>query len=1245
LKKWEVCKVSGKKSKWTPDQQKAISERGHDVLVTASAGTGKTAVLSGRCVDIVADNAACPDVRNLLVLTFTEAAAAEMKTRIGEALKDRYIANRDDHLRRQLLLLDAADISTIHSFCKRLISEHFYRVGIDPNFRIIDEDEQNLIKAEIRDEIVLEAYEDALLSPALASLLNGRNVSGSASFLNIIIAIHNYLDSVVSRPDWYASAEDLYSSNPLSGQFGQKQRDILLSKLNVCLARLHHTHKLDKHLAGGHWQSQIANDFVAPIQWCVEQIQRGDIDAAATMIQGFAKPRWINRPKGMSEEIAAPVKEPANKALDTFQSLSQMAIINPQYLDIVAASASGQTKVLVELVKRFDHRYHRLKSQLNCLDFADLEHLALELLTIPDADGNASPSPIAMQLRERFKYIFVDEYQDINAVQQAILDRLSRADNVFVVGDIKQSIYAFRQAQPEILLRRLENASYKPTVPTQDLRVDLGDNFRSRGGILDFVNAVFSRIMTASFAGIDYDYTAMLHPRADYKPLEETTSLRPVPPLIEMHLLDTGADTDTSDDQAEDNQSLSSLSPTQLQAGLIGRRIRQMVGSAEFKIFDKATDSYRDVEYRDIVILMRSPANKAGDYIRILRLMGVPVSSQGSSGYFETTEITDCICLLCVLENPQRDIELAAVLRSPFFNISDTELAEIRMSGNSDSNFYQAVLSYSQSGAEEVLRNKLAAILAQLDSWRTMARRGSIADLIWHILRKTRYLSFVSALPGAKQRRANLLKLHQRAIQFEGFVTSQKTVSLTRFVEFIEKLLEQGQDWAPAEPDSAAQNAVRIMSVHKSKGLEFPVVFLAELNTKFNTQDQFGQCLIDAQDTLGLEIIEPNTKSRLATIGHQVISETKKAISLAEEMRILYVAMTRARERLILTASATGKHCRSVLHKGVILDEPAVPDWLLADCQRPLDWILYGLAKRRILLDAFGVEDKNALDDKLFSLDICDSDKIADLAAEIEALRGKGKSRNLQIDLPAAKLPAEVQRMFAQIKSSLGWRYPFADISKLQAKTSVSQLTHRSDEFARSFSEYAEVLAQSPHLSLTADISSNYSQLIGTATHLVMQRLDFTTVTPESVRQTIEKLVACNAITKEIADKINVKSITAFFDSELGALVKDPASIIYREWPFSFGLPAKHFIKYGTAPDCDENVIVQGIIDLLIQTTNGLIVIDFKTDNITGAQSQTRAAVYAPQMNLYALAAKTVLKMPVKAKFVYFLTPAKCAEI
>ena len=388
-----------------------------------------------------------------------------------------------------------------------------------------------------------------------------------------------------------------------------------------------------------------------------------------------------------------------------------------------------------------------------------------------------------------------------------------------------------------------------------------------------------------------------------------------------------------------------------------------------------------------------------------------------------------------------------------------------------------------------------------------MARRGSIADLVWHILRQTRYLSFVSALPNGKQRRANLLKLHQRAIQFEGFVTSAKTISLTRFVEFIEKLLEQGQDWSPAEPDSAAENAVRIMSVHKSKGLEFPVVFLAELNTKFNMRDQYGQCLIDAEDTLGLEVIDPRTKSRLATIGHQVISETKKAVALAEEMRVLYVAMTRARERLILTASAKSKDCRSILHKGAILDEPAIPDWLLTDCPRPLDWVLYGLAKHKPLLDAFDIDAEVARPSdepmaELFSVNLCGPDQIANLAAEIETLRDKRKSRGVAAtDLSARAITEPMHSGYSPRSNprSAGG-IPLPIYRNCTQRPPFPNLPIAATNLPAPIANTPKSLPSRRTLSLTSDISSNYSQLIGTATHLVMQRLDFTAVTPQTVK-------------------------------------------------------------------------------------------------------------------------------------------------
>ncbi|MCK5172410.1 MAG: UvrD-helicase domain-containing protein, partial [Planctomycetes bacterium] len=489
---------------------------------------------------------------------------------------------------------------------------------------------------------------------------------------------------------------------------------------------------------------------------------------------------------------------------NTLSKLADLAVINPKYEQVVTPLANLQTKTMLELVRRFNRQYAKVKQQTNCLDFADLEHNMIKLL-------ETSPKTAEL-LRRQFRYIFVDEYQDTNNLQQGILEKISRPDNVFVVGDIKQSIYAFRQAKPEIFLNRLNLAD-----KTSAIRVDLADNFRSRSQVLNFANTIFERIMTAPVASIDYDEKAILKAGFDYdQPATKT-------PFVELNLIDEEADTEPN----------SEVTLRQRQAAQIAQKIQSIVGT--FDVYDKQTKKYRPSEYRDIVILMRAPSATIADYIDILRLAAIPVQSKSNAGYFEATEISDIISTLKILDNPQRDIELASVLRSPIFNTTDTELALIRNHAETTApdttpSFYDCLLTYADSGPDETLREKLNCILDRLNTWRTIARRSSLADLIYLIYRQTGHLAFVSALPNGKQRKANLLKLHDRAIQFESFTTNPRTASLARFVEFLEKLSDENHDWAPAQPDNTAADAVRIMSVHNSKGLEFPVVFLADLD-------------------------------------------------------------------------------------------------------------------------------------------------------------------------------------------------------------------------------------------------------------------------------------------------------------------------------------------------------------------------------------------------------------------------------
>ncbi|UCG49002.1 MAG: UvrD-helicase domain-containing protein, partial [Phycisphaerales bacterium] len=928
---------------WTDQQKRAITSRGSDVLVTASAGTGKTAVLSGRCVGIVADRSLCPDVSGILVLTFTEAAAEQMRSRIAERLKAAFLEGRQPHLRRQLALLQGADIGTIHSFCKRLITEHFHILGLDPTFGVLDADEAGLLKAEVLEKTIDWAWDQPNLVMGLEQLLSRRSLRTKDGFLTRIAELSNFLDTVISRRSWCERAALLAEAvDPVTSPLGQKQMQVVARSLNDIVARLRYAAGLyEAHVGDARWTEQFDDAFIAPVTACIELLEAGDWRACAEKIRSFHRPAF-GTPKEPPETISKIIRKMVHKAYHSFDELSHLAVVNPDYLDRLGTPVSLQTRLLIELVKKFDRLYARAKHLLNCLDFADLEHHALKLLTDPESPQDTlAPSPTALALRQRYRYIFVDEYQDINSVQQAILNTLSAGDNLFVVGDVKQSIYAWRGAEPQIFLERLRLASVNPVDAAEGLRVDLTANFRSAGGILDFVNRVFSRIMKSlRLAGFDYDESARLTPATERQSADRRSGDKT--PVVELHLLDEkagGQDARGDHSDPGPDEELDVVTARRRQAVMIAWRIRRITGAdtgrPEFQIYDKEHDAMRDVRYGDIVVLMRSLAKKANDYVEILRLAGVPVSCEATAGYFEATEISDILSLLKILDNPQRDIELAAVMRSPLFSVSDTDLAMIRLHGKADRpmNLYHCALRYCQSGLDAALAGKLKEALARLDGWRTTARRGNLADLIWRVYRETSYLSFVSALPNGRARRANLLRLHDRAIQFEGFAGSAVVPSLTRFVEFIEKLQEAGQDWAPAEPEAAAGNAVRILSIHKSKGLEFPVVFLAELGAMFNISDARSDCLADAEDTLGLQVIDRDSNSRLRSLAHEVIADGRLATSLAEEMRILYVATTRAKDRLILTASQKRLSCRQIISAGLFFGSDGIPDWQLRSCR------------------------------------------------------------------------------------------------------------------------------------------------------------------------------------------------------------------------------------------------------------------------------------------------------------------------
>jgi ATP-dependent helicase/nuclease subunit A len=1207
------------KIKWTQQQRQAVTQRAGDIIVTASAGTGKTAVLSRRCVDIVTDKNICADIWNMLVLTFTEAAAEQMRSRIAGQLNAAFESGHDRHIRNQLMLLPAADISTIHAFCKRLIAENFYQLGIDPAFGIIDADEQKLLKAEVLEQTVEWAWRQSNLRQGLSQLLYRRDLRLSDGFVSKVIEISNFLDGVIDRDNWYERAA-------LTGKIvepAKKQKQLIARKLETILAQLCQVQKLyEKEGDNSQWAEKFSDNFIDPVSKCVDAFRAENWNSCFEKIREHDWPRF-NKPKDIPEVIVDVIKQTIGQAGKAFKQLKELAVVNPEYTERIGGAVGLQARIMVELIKKFDRLYSQAKAKVNCLDFADLEHFALKLLTEENPSGEKlRPSQTALHLRDKYKYIFVDEYQDINRVQQAILDVLSGSGNIFVVGDVKQSIYAFRGARPDIFLSRLKSACDENC---DTVRIDLNSNFRSDERILDFVNSLFGRIMTSSFAGIDYDESAKLKSGLQ-KIIDDSEAS-----AVEICILDEAGD---------DDDTMAKSTNRQRQAAMIAGRISQMIGAdsgkAEFKVFDEALGCERDVEYRDIVILMRSPANKAHDYVEVLRAAGISVSSQDMAGYFQATEIRDCVSLLKVLDNPVRDIELACVLRSRFFNITDSQLTLIRLGSDnkkSKVNFYDCVVEYSQCGVDKQLAERLKSVLAKIEQWRSTARQGALADLLWQVYRETDYLAYVSAIANGQVRRANLLRLHDRAIQFENFSTSRSVPSLRRFVDFIEKLEEAERDWKPAQP-AAAENSVRIMSVHKSKGLEFPVVFLAGLAGKFNKLDVQGDCLFDDTYALGLQIIDRETNTKVPSLTHQVVAEKKLATNLAEEMRILYVATTRAKNKLILSACKSKKHCAATMTNGFLFGSEKIDDWQLMSATSSLDWILLGLSNCRSLHSAFetGFVDR-AVNDNLFTVSFYGQSQLGQLSDYILRQNNKGQSAQLKVSRKDSGL-------FSEIKTSLDWRYQFIDASAAPAKVSVTELVHSQQKLT----DYTAGLSKKPTAVLAGKTDG---RLIGTATHLLLAQIDLTEpVNEENIRRTLEKLLDQGCIGEAAAARINTDSIIKFFESDLGAAALDRGNRVWREWPFTFSVPADNWLQTKAEQSCDgETVIVQGIVDMLIETAKGLMVIDFKTDNITAEYIDQRSQLYRRQLELYSNAAEAILKTKLRGSWLYFLTPGLSQQV
>ena len=1178
--------------KWTEEQQKVIDTRDRNILVSAAAGSGKTAVLVARILALVTDPAHPVDIDRLLIVTFTNAAAGEMRQRIRDALEARAEeAPENAHLQRQLVLIHNAQITTIHSFCLQVLRSHFHMIGLDPGFRIADEGEMLLLRQDVLKETLEEAYELGAgevhtteteeFHQLLEQLAPGKD---DQAVQNALLQVYQFSLGQPWPDEWLAGCRMAYCRpdkeetppEPDWVRFVVKDtkrvladvREEILYAITLCQA---------EH--GPYMYEKAMQDDLA----MVEALQAADSYrelAKAFAVSGTYTRLSTKKDESVSKEQKEQVQELRAGIKDALASVRvQYFYDRPEALEETFYASGVVVRALTRLVERFMEKLTEKKREKNVLDFSDLEHLALEILVVHDETG-IQASPAAMEYAEQFEEIMIDEYQDSNLVQELILNSVAgrgRGEaNRFMVGDVKQSIYRFRLACPELFLekyqtyRELENAC----------RIDLHKNFRSRSEVLDGVNEIFRQIMTENLGGIVYDKDAMLYPGAVFA-LDSGEARR----LPEFLLLDP---------EDQDKQ--------EAEARLVGMQIQQMVGS--FPVWDAKRSAYRPMAYRDIVILLRTVSGWAETFGEVLSDMGIPCFTGSQKGYFSAVEVRTVLAYLEVLDNPVQDIPLAAVMRSPIGGFSDEALAKLR-SASEERRFYDCCTAYRDNGEDAALRLALDTFFRQMEYFREKAAYTPIHLLLWEILDVTGYGAYAAALPAGRQRKANLDMLVEKAIAYEA--TSYR--GLYHFIRYIESLKRYEVDYGEASLGTESDDTVRIMSIHKSKGLEFPVVFVSGLGKQFNETELRGRLALHSSFGIGCDYVDTTLRLRQPSLLKKVIQKTSALENLGEELRILYVAMTRAKEKLILTGAVP--NASQKLEAWQTLNVRAMETLsysTLTKASSYLDWVLPALlqhsGKDCFLLRVLSAED------------LLEESKEA-------------KASDLWRVLEHPKEEPEARRYLERVFSA---EYPYEQEQAISGKVSVTELKKQTQlpEEHEGLELYPVKESKGTVPRFRAAETTMPGSMRGTIYHTFMENLDFH---KKDVLETqLEEWIKCGKMTRDEAAAVRISDIRRFLESDIGLRMEraEEGGRLHREQPFVLGVPA-HEIR--SCWQSEELVLVQGIIDAWFEEDDGIVIVDYKTDRVR--TMQTLAGRYHIQLEAYAKAVARLTGKTVKECGIY----------
>ena len=1260
--------------KWTPEQESAImspkdSNLGaQTLLVAAAAGSGKTAVLVERIITRLKDMENPLSVQELMVVTFTKAAAAEMSARIGVALA-KAMESTDDkalqaRLERQLNLLPSAHISTLHSFCQWVIRSYFYKLDIPPTARIGNEAEMALLKQEVLENLLKEAYEHNTYGIFDLSDFFSDDKS-DAGLQDKVLSLYEFAMSQSNPDGWMRHAVEPYKAaqeqDLRDTLWGRAMWDDQQAEIYRIADRIEQMEPLLESPVGPKKWDKVYQEQLAALAQLKGAQTWSDMVDVCRNLDTFTKASFTSLVKALEKgevdgALADEFKSLGSQNKDSLKGMKNglfhidESILQQQFKDQYPLIHN-----LVELTIAFHKAYDEAKKEQGIMDFSDLEHLCLALLVEPGTEDDPQPSEVALELQDTFKEIMVDEYQDTNGVQETIINLISRVDNRFYVGDVKQAIYSFRMADSSLFMNKYN--TYGLMNDAVERRIDLAKNFRSHENILTTTNFIFYQIMTQEAAELDYGEKESLIPG---RIVEEAPSDW-VGGAVELHLLDT-SDTNRSDETDGDSETAGDEPENnERELDFIIQKIKELHASK--KQVQNADGSFRQIQWRDFAVLRRSLAGWGTRAVAAMRQAGIPAVVNERDGYFEAQEIQLLLSLLQIIDNPEQDLPMAAVLHSGLVGLDANELGALRLTG--DGSLWSVMSLYAEQAQDE----RLLQFIAHIERWRTLSRRHGVADLLWDIYETLDYVNYVGAMPNGLVRRANVMALYERAKGFE----SSGFRGLFRFLRFVESLRDSNQDMAVANVVTEADDVVRLMTIHKSKGLEFPVVFLSGVQKKFNTMDFNSPLLVDKNGGIGLKGYYPDIRVSYPSMPWLYCKSIKSDAMKAEEQRILYVALTRARDKLFLTGyinkeikkeKGVGAHIKhaaltqtQALGADLIKAGNSYLHWLLIAFARHLD----GGAPLRNVIELEGETNFDLLDRQCqVKVEIHDGSLYGDLdykadvdETTINTVRVLGKVNDVA-------LPEEIVQRFA-------FTYPNLVAAKTTAKISVSELKRRfAERDAEAVSATDVSMQQKPVIScdITEDTTGENAILDtsiptisgteladsvfgrkplaiaasdevvtgaqwGTLMHEAMQWLPVKKYTQTSMTDMLDSLQAGGKFSDEERSLLSDRSLYGFFNSDLGQRLI-ASKRVERELPFSMLFDGNRVY-----PDVEngERLFLQGIIDTVFVEDDQWVLVDYKTDRVKSGDELIRR--YKIQMDLYKEALERLTNMPVKASYIY----------